>query len=154
MTASLTQEFSATVTPKGTSLQIELPFLPADVWGPRDRYHISGTVNGVPIRGALLHSQGAYYLRMGPAWLNASGVYAQMKVKVVLTVEGPQVASQPDDIAAAFAKHPAAQTFFDSLPTYYRKNYMRWIESAKRPETRAKRLAEMMDLLNHGKREH
>jgi uncharacterized protein YdeI (YjbR/CyaY-like superfamily) len=31
---------------------------------------------------------------------------------------------------------------------------MRWIESAKRPETRAKRLAEMMDLLNHGKREH
>ena len=154
MTASLTQEFSATVTPKGTSLQIELPFLPADVWGPRDRYHISGTVNGVPIRGALLHSQGAYYLRMGPAWLNASGVYAQMKVKVVLTVEGPQVASQPDDIAAAFAKHPAAKTFFDSLPTYYRKNYMRWIESAKRPETRSKRLAEMMDLLNHGKREH
>ena len=31
---------------------------------------------------------------------------------------------------------------------------MRWIESAKRPETRSKRLAEMMDLLNHGKREH
>jgi uncharacterized protein YdeI (YjbR/CyaY-like superfamily) len=36
------------------------------------------------------------------------------------------------------------------LATFYRNNYIRWIESAKRPETRRGRIAEMVDLLKAG----
>ncbi len=54
---------------------------------------------------------------------------------------------------AALATNTVAKAFFDGLPTFYRKNYIRWIESAKRPETRAKRIVEMMALLAEGKRE-
>ncbi|GMV87457.1 MAG: hypothetical protein AMXMBFR81_03880 [Chthonomonas sp.] len=53
----------------------------------------------------------------------------------------------------ALALEPEARRFFDSLPTFYRNNYARWLKDAKRPETRAKRLAEMVALLKEGKRE-
>ena len=57
------------------------------------------------------------------------------------------------DVAAAFAAEPAAARFYDSLPSFYRNNYARWIEGAKRPETRAKRIAELVELARQGKRE-
>jgi uncharacterized protein YdeI (YjbR/CyaY-like superfamily) len=57
------------------------------------------------------------------------------------------------DLAAAFDAEPAARRFFESLPTFYRKNFMRWIDQAKRPDTRARRIAETIATLNAGKRE-
>ena len=56
-------------------------------------------------------------------------------------------------MGAAFAAEPAAARFFDSLPSFYRNNYARWIEGAKRPETRAKRISELVDLTRRGIRE-
>ena len=55
-----------------------------------------------------------------------------MEMTVTLTPEGPQVDDLPPDISGALIAEPAAQTFFESLPTFYRKNYLRWIEEAKR----------------------
>jgi uncharacterized protein YdeI (YjbR/CyaY-like superfamily) len=58
-----------------------------------------------------------------------------------------------DDVVAALDAEPAARRYFDSLATFYRKNFMRWIDSAKRPETRARRIAETVAALKAGKRE-
>ena len=51
------------------------------------------------------------------------------------------------DITAALAGNEKAKAFFEGLPTFYRKNFIRWIESAKREETRKKQIDEMMKLL-------
>jgi uncharacterized protein YdeI (YjbR/CyaY-like superfamily) len=72
--------------------------------------------------------------------------------------EGPQTAalsaeSGSADIGDALQREREVSAFFDALPTFYRKNFIRWIESAKRPETRAARIAEMVELLKDGKRE-
>ncbi|MDO9174318.1 MAG: YdeI/OmpD-associated family protein [Actinomycetota bacterium] len=48
----------------------------------------------------------------------------------------------PDDLAAALAEHPDAQRFWDALPPGQRKLALYWVGSAKRPETRARRIAE------------
>ena len=56
-----------------------------------------------------------------------------------------------DDIAAALAANPAAGAFFDTLAQFYRKAYLRWIDGTKRrPDVRAARIAEMVDLLAAG----
>jgi uncharacterized protein YdeI (YjbR/CyaY-like superfamily) len=47
----------------------------------------------------------------------------------------------PDDLAAALAELPAAQAYWDALPPGQRKLSFHWIGSAKRPETRARRIA-------------
>lgn len=46
----------------------------------------------------------------------------------------------PDDLAAALAKKKKEQAFFDALSFTNRKEYVEWIVSAKREETRAERV--------------
>jgi uncharacterized protein YdeI (YjbR/CyaY-like superfamily) len=55
-----------------------------------------------------------------------------------------------DDLAAALS--PAARTFFDGLAPGQRREYLEWITEAKRPETRAKRVAQAAEWLGEGKR--
>lgn len=50
----------------------------------------------------------------------------------------------PDDLAAALAASPSAERFFSAAAPSYRRNVLRWIAQAKRPETRARRLAEVV----------
>jgi uncharacterized protein YdeI (YjbR/CyaY-like superfamily) len=57
------------------------------------------------------------------------------------------------DIVAALADEPEARAFFESLATFYRNGYVRWIESARRPETRLARIAELLSLLKEGKKQ-
>jgi len=48
----------------------------------------------------------------------------------------------PDDLAAEFDKYPDARAHFDAFPPSARRMALTWIATAKRPETRAKRVAE------------
>ncbi len=132
---------------------LKLPFDPAAEWGERERYDVTGDVNGYKVRGKLVLRPGGYYLELGPAWCRDQGLGGGELATVSLQPEGPQVAAMDDDIAAALSAAPAARRFFESLPTFYRKNFMRWIGDARRPETRARRIAELVELLSAGKRE-
>jgi hypothetical protein len=74
-------------------------------------------------------------------------VEAGAEVEVVLAPEGPQADALAADILAALDSELEARAFFESLATFYRNGYVRWIEGAKRPETRSARIAEMLGLL-------
>jgi len=68
--------------------------------------------------------------------------------------EGPQSAALAADIVAALEAEPDAARFFDGLATFYRKNYLRWIDATKRsPELRAQRIAELIQLMKASKKE-
>ena len=130
-----------------------IPFDPDAVWGRKERHYVRGTVNELTIRGRLDFRDGAYFLSLGAAWRRDRGIEAGSKVRVVLEAEGPQQTTLAPDLATALAAEPQAQQFFNSLATFYRNTYVKWIEGAKRPETRAKRIAEMIDLLKAGKKQ-
>lgn len=80
--------------------------------------------------------------RMQPAGLaafearraNRSGIYAFEQGEIALDAAS----------AAALAKHRAARRFFEAQPASYRKTVIWWIISAKKEETRARRLAELI----------
>ena len=136
-----------------TLVSILLPFDPNAVWGNKARHHIRGTINGQMIRGELESADEGYFIVLGAAWRRDTRIKVGATVEVTLFPEEPHSGSVADDIARAFDTAPQATAFFDALPTFYRKNYIRWIESAKRDATRAKRIAEMIDLLNAEQRE-
>ena len=52
--------------------------------------------------------------------------------------------TMPDDFAAALAKNKKAKAGFESLSPFVRKQFLYRLNSAKRPETRAKRIAELI----------
>jgi len=57
----------------------------------------------------------------------------------------------PPYIQAALGNHPAAKRHFDALPPEQRRRYFAWIESAKREDTKLRRLREAIRLLSAGK---
>ncbi len=58
----------------------------------------------------------------------------------------------PPDLAQALAAAPAALAYFEALPPSYRKMVLYWIEDARRPETRARRIAELVSDCARGRR--
>jgi len=138
---------------KGSRASISLPFDPNAVWGKKDRHHVAGTINECNFRGAISVEDDDYFLSIGPAWLRDANLDREATLTVTLSPEGPQQDNMAQDVTTALTAEPEARAFFDSLPTFYRKNFMRWIESAKRPETRAARIVEMMTLLRARKRQ-
>jgi Bacteriocin-protection, YdeI or OmpD-Associated/Domain of unknown function (DUF1905) len=142
----------AMARPRG-GISVAIPFDPAVAWGERDQYHVHGTVGGNPVRGPLSEVDGGWSLQLGPSWCRNPGFDPGDEVEVLLGPEGSQSTTLGADVAAAFAAEPAAARFFDSLPSFYRNDYARWIEGAKRPETRARRIADLVELTKQGKRE-
>jgi uncharacterized protein YdeI (YjbR/CyaY-like superfamily) len=64
----------------------------------------------------------------------------------------PQVpATVPEYIETALRKRPAAWRHFEELAPSHRRRYVLWIDSAKREETKVRRLAEALRLLAAGK---
>jgi hypothetical protein len=154
VTTDLDREFTAVVEGRpGGGVAIKLPFDPSAAWGERERYDLTGTINGHKLHGKLTSRAGGHVLELGPPWCRDATVVVGAQIVVLLAPEGPQLGAMAEDIAAALDAEPAARRFFESLATFYRKNFMRWIEGAKRPETRAKRIAETVATLKSGKRE-
>ena len=132
---------------------VRLPFSPDEAWGQRARHDVHGTIAGHAMRGKLTAVDDGFELQLGPSWCRDPRMVAGAEVDVVLAPEGPGRGSMGQDVDAALDAAPDARAFFESLPTFYRKNYARWLDSAKRPETRARCIAEFVDLLRAGRRE-
>lgn len=64
----------------------------------------------------------------------------------------PSVPELPDYIAEAFRAVPDAWRHFEALPRTSRRDFVVWIHTAKRPETRERRIRESIALLVAGKR--
>ena len=60
-------------------------------------------------------------------------------------------ATVPRYIQAALRKQPAAWRYFEGLAPSHRRRYVGWIESAKREDTKIRRLQEAIRLLTAGK---
>jgi uncharacterized protein YdeI (YjbR/CyaY-like superfamily) len=65
--------------------------------------------------------------------------------------DSPATATVPDDFQAALDAEPKARAFFESLGATKRYSFLYRIADAKRPETRAKRIAQYVELLREGK---
>ena len=153
MSATVQKSFDSMVQKEGSFTFVAIPFSPREVWGAKPRYYVMGTINGISVRGTLGASGQDYFLRLGAAWMRDSGIESGANISVRLSLEGPQEDNIASDIAKALSENKKAKTFFDGLPTFYRKNFIRWIEGAKREETRVRRINEMLMLLEEGKRE-
>ena len=145
------QTFATAVESRpGGGVAIRVPFDPSTAWGAKDRHHVAGTIGGLEVRGTVTSVGDEHYLLLGPSWCRDPRVGPGARVTVSLAPEGPQVGALASDIRAAFEAEPGARRFFESLATFYRNGFIDRIEAAKRPETRARRIAEMLADLNAG----
>jgi hypothetical protein len=149
------QRFDAVVTTDSRKrVLVPVPFDPDRVWGPKNEHRVHGTVNGMAVRASIEPLGAGRGIFLGPAWRRDCGIGPGDEVTVVLAPEGPQRDDLAPDFAAALEAEPEAGAFFDSLAQFYRKAYLRWIDGTKRrPEVRAERIAETVELLKSGVKE-
>ena len=148
-----TQRFHTTVEKSGTGAYIVIPFDPDEVWGAKERHYVAGSIADHRFRGCIEADGTPRILSIGAAWLRDNDVGDGVNVEVILAPDGHQIETISPDIAAALEAEPKARVFFESVAPFYRNNYIRWIESAKRPETRRARIAEMVKRLEAGQKQ-
>jgi hypothetical protein len=149
------QRFSAAVAagPRGHGV-ITVPFDPDKAWGARSEHRVGGTINGRFVRGSITRGGRGWVFTVTPMWMRDTGVTAGENVTVELAAEGPQRDDLAGDFSAALAANPAAAAFWDTLAQFYRKAYLRWIDATtRRPQLRAARITEVVDLLASGTKE-
>ena len=146
------QRFGARVAagPRGRGV-IAVPFDPDELWGAKAQHPVGGTINGRRVRGMIAPGGRGWAFTLTPMWMRDADVAAGEDVTVELAPEGPQRGDLADDISAALEASPQAAAFFDTLAQFYRKAYLRWIDATtRRPDLRAARIAEVVDLLAAG----
>ena len=58
----------------------------------------------------------------------------------------------PPELGELLSTDPAANAFFESLAPSYRRQFVAWVATARRPDTRQRRAAEALELLRARKK--
>lgn len=94
---------------------------------------------------------GQFFVPLAAEHRTAAGVEAGQQIDVGIELDDqPRVVAVPDDLAELLDER--ARAFFDGLAFTHQREWVQWIESAKKPETRASRLAKTAEALREGRR--
>lgn len=110
---------------------------------------VRGTVRGVPYRSSLMKYSGIFHLGVHKAVLAEAGAEFGQRIELTLERDDQPLPSDvvPDDLARMLARNPKARAAFAALRSSLRREYVQSIVSAKKAETRARRLQKVIGLL-------
>jgi uncharacterized protein YdeI (YjbR/CyaY-like superfamily) len=95
--------------------------------------------------------KGEFLLGLSREAREGAGVQAGDEVDVRLELDAsPREVEVPAALAAALAVDPQADAAFESMAFTHRKEYARWIEEAKREETRQRRVQQAVEMIKAG----
>ena len=145
-------EFRTTVTLGGkTATGLQVPDEVVTALGAGKRPPVVVTVGGHTYRSTVASMGGAFWIPLAAEHREATGLSAGDEVDVVVEHDpSPREVALPDDLAAAFDDDVRA--FFDGLAPSHKKEWVRWVEEAKKPETRAARIEKTVESLRAGKK--
>ena len=131
---------------------VRLPADASEVFGTRARFPVLVTFNGVAYRGSTMPvGDGTFCVGVTRAVQARAGASVGDTVAVVVERDaGERTVDLPPDLAAALASHPEAAARFEAMALTRRKEYAAWIASAKKPETRRRRLDQAIDKISAG----
>lgn len=147
-------KFRATVELGGkTATGIEVPEDVVAALGSGSRPAVTVSVGGHSYRTTVARMGGRFLVPLSAENRTAAGVAAGDEVDVDIEPDtAPREVEVPADLADALAHDDAARATFDALSFTHRKEWVRWVEEAKKAETRATRLAKTVESLHEGKR--
>ncbi len=148
------QEFKAIIKQHENlnAAYVEPPFDVKEVFGTK-RVKVKATFDGVEYRGSVVNMGGCYMLGLTQEIRNKIGKGFGDEVFVTLDKDVEERSVEiPEDFAAAMNCDETAVSTFKSLSYTAQKEYITWITSAKRQETRAERIIKATALLSQGKK--
>jgi Bacteriocin-protection, YdeI or OmpD-Associated/Domain of unknown function (DUF1905) len=145
-------EFRTTVVQSGkTATGLQVPDDVVAALGGGRRPPVTVTLGGYDYRTTIAPMGGAFWIPLAAEHREAAGLVAGQEVDVRVELDtAPRETPLPEDLAAALDED--ARAFFDGLAPSHRKEWVRWVEEAKKPETRATRVGKTAEALKAGRR--
>ena len=133
-------------------LCLYLPRAASRKLGSRARVPVVGMINGFHIRTSAFPVAGkTHMILVNKEMQKGACVGEGDSVAVAIMVDTkPRTVLVPADLKKAISRSAAANAAFDRLSYSHRKEYVRWIEEAKKEETRARRIAKAVTMLSAG----
>jgi hypothetical protein len=146
-------KFRATLELAGkTATGIEVPSTVVEKLNAGKRVKVLATIRTYTYRSSVAPMGGRFMLPVSAEVREAAGVAAGDVVDVNLEVDtAPRVVEVPSDLAAALKRDKKAKAFFDGLSFSLQRWYTQPIESAKKPETRERRVDKAIEMLREGR---
>jgi hypothetical protein len=115
------------------------------------RFAVAATINGETWRSTVVRMRGEFLLGLSREIRAQVGADAGEEVQVKLALDTVERTVEiPPALAVVLAGDPEAATAYDKLAYSHRKEFARWIEEAKRDETRDRRVAKALEMLRAG----
>jgi hypothetical protein len=145
--------FSAPIERSGSGAYVTVPFDAEAVFGKK-RVPVRATIDGIAYRGSLVRLGGQrHVLGVLKEIRSALGKDEGDVVEVVIEHDtAARAVDVPADLAAALASEPQAARAFEALAYSHRREYVRWIEEAKRDSTRSARIDRAVEMLKRGEK--
>lgn len=136
------------------SAYLRIPLDIQTAFGKKGQIKVKGSINGHPYRGsAMPEGNGTHFLAVNKAMRDAIGAHAGATVHVVMEPdEAARTVSIPADLQMALEASQHAGARFAALPYSHQKEYVDWIEGAKKAETRLRRLQTVMERLQQSEK--
>lgn len=150
-------EFEAEIIQHGAinAGYVEFPFSTSELFGKKGQVKIKAVFDdAVEYRGSLANmGQGCHVLGLTQAVRKKIGKSFGDVVSVKLWQDKEErIVEIPDDVQQVFDENPDAYELYDNMSYTHRKEYMRWIKEAKKPETRENRKVKMIEMIRAGKK--
>ena len=144
--------FTATVDLHGkTATGIEVPDDVITALNGGHRPAVVVTIKRHSYRTTAARMAGRFLIPLSAENREAAGVAAGDTVTVSIVLDdAPREVSLPEDLAGAMSA--SARKHYEALSFTHRKEWVRWVEEAKKPETRAARVAKTVESLEAGKK--
>ena len=141
--------FTATLVARGPASAVVLEDdQVAAVGEGAKRFPVVATVNGYTWRTTVARMRGEFLLGLNREVREQAGVGTGDNVEVDLELDtAPREVEVPEALATALAADPEANAAFERLSYTHRKEHARWIDDAKREETRQRRVAQALERL-------
>jgi hypothetical protein len=133
-----------------TATMFRVPFDLKEAFG-RARPPVRVTISGHTWRTTPGVYDGVGYVVVNRSVKAATGVDAPDRVRVEMEVDTePRTVRVPADLRDALRADDAAWKAFQKLSFSNRREYVEWVEEAKRPETRTRRIAATVERAAEG----
>jgi hypothetical protein len=143
-------KFRTLVEPPEPMKGLEVPAEVVEALGGGKRPPVTITVNGHTWTSRVAIMRGRYLLGLSKANRQAAGVETGEEVEVDLTLDTePRVVAEPADFARALDADPPARAAYDNLSYTHKREHVRAIETAKKPETRIRRIEKALEALRN-----
>ena len=144
-------KFRAQVEPPEPMRGLEVPAEVVEALDGGKRPPVTITINGHSWKSRVAIMRGRYLLGLSNANRQAAGVTTGDKIEVELEFDGePRVVVEPADFARALDSDPVARSAYDRLSYSHKRRHVHTIESAKKPETRTRRIEQALSTLHEG----